>query len=87
MATKSIINYKNDLLKMPSHLQWDEIAIGEIYHLPPIISLPRKDICITKKDTAENMVYYYVIGDAAKSEFKFASTSILARFIIKKHNF
>lgn len=87
MALKSILTYKDDLCKMPRHLQWDEIQVGETYHFPPIISLPRKDIRITRKDATEDVIFYNVIGDTKKEELKFASSSILSRFIIKKHSY
>lgn len=87
MALKSILNYKDDLLKMPRHLEWENIKIGEVYHLPPIISLSRKDVCVTKKDDNDKTIFYKTIGDSTKTESKFAFSSILAKFIIDKHSF
>ena len=64
---------------------WKDIVEGEEYHIPPILSLLRRDLHITKKD--ETHLEYYKIGDKEKNIRSIQYDSVFSRLLVKKKNF
>lgn len=66
---------------LPFHIEWDDIKVGDKFHLPPILVLSRKDIEVTSINESE--LEYKVVGDAHKNG-KFARRSLFSRFLTRK---
>lgn len=76
---------KSQLQKVKSITPWDDVKVNTVYHIPPIITLERRDIIILGKDQDE-ATYMRVDGGDSK-EGKLHRTSVFARFLIQKKNF
>lgn len=85
MAKRSIQELKEELQKIKSITPWGEVAENHVYHIPPIISLERREIMIISKNDDE--ATYRRIDDEEKKEGKMHRTSVFARFLIKKKTF
>lgn len=61
-------------------MNWDDIEVGEIYHLPPLIYNKRMDFVVVSKD--KNTIKVKRFGtDYCQTMFR---TDITSRFIVKK---
>lgn len=86
MAKHSIQDLKAELYKMRYATPWDELKAGEVYHIPPIVSLERRDIkIITKEDNT--VTYKRVDGTTTNEERKMHKTSVFSRFLVKRKKF
>jgi len=85
MAKRSIKELKNELQKVKSILSWDEIKEKEVYHIPPLISLERRDLYIISKNG--NKATYKKVGDTTQQERTMYDSSVFARFMVKRKNF
>lgn len=85
MTTRSVQELKSELQKLAHHTPWEKIEVGETYHIPPIISLERRDILILDKD--EDYISYKRIDDIEKKESKMHRTSVFSRFLVKRKSF
>lgn len=85
MAKKSLKDVKEELLKISRVTPWDEIKKGDLLHIPPIVSLERRDILVMEKDKDE-LVYRRVDKDD-KESLKMHRTSIFSRFVVKRRKF
>ena len=82
---RSIQDFKEELSKLRSVTSWKDVEDDTIYHIPPIISLDRRDVRVIKKDGAK--ATYYRIGDSTKEERTMFETSVFAKFIVKRRKF
>lgn len=64
---------------------WDKIREGDIVHIPPIISLERRDICVLEKKDDE--LSYKRIDKVNSEEGTLHRTSIFAKIMIKRKNY
>lgn len=85
MSKRSIQELKGELQKLKSVMPWSEIKPNEVYHVPPIISLERRDLYIISKK--EDTATYRRIGDAENKERVMHETSVFARFLVKKKKY
>jgi hypothetical protein len=85
MAKRSIQELKTELQKLPSVTPWDEIQANEVYHVPPLISLERRDLLILNKDGKK--VTYKRIGDTEQKERTMYDSSVFARFLVKRRKY
>lgn len=85
MAKRSIQELKSELQKLPSVTPWDEIKANEVYHVPPLISLERRDLLILTKDGKK--VTYKRIGDTEQKERTMYDSSVFARFLVKRKKY
>jgi len=85
MAKRSIQELKSELQKLPSVTPWDEIKANEVYHVPPLISLERRDLLILTKDGKK--VTYKRIGDTEQKERTMYDSSVFARFLVKRRKY
>jgi hypothetical protein len=85
MAKRSVQELKGELQKLKSVIPWSEVKPNEVYHVPPIISLERRDLYIISKtkDTAT----YRRVGDTEQKERTMHETSVFARFLVKKKKY
>ena len=82
---RSVQELKEELQKVQSITPWENVEVAKIYHIPPIISLERRDVLILTK-TADEATYKRV-DNGDEKEGKMHRTSVFARFLIKKKEF
>jgi hypothetical protein len=83
---KRIKNHINELKVIKHHIMPKDLEIGVEYHVPPIISVKRMDIQITAKEGS--VVKFKITSDTTEhGEKTMEESSILSRFIVKKHTF
>ena len=71
-----------NLRKVKSMMNWDEIKVGEIYHLPPLVYNKRMDFTVV--DKKENAIKVKKLGENySQTMFK---TDITTKFIVKKRS-
>jgi hypothetical protein len=88
MAERTIKDSQNELKKIKHHINWDDIEVNRIYHIPPIITIERMDILITEKDEKDGKIKFQRIDSTTDvSEKAMHSSSILARFLVKKKRY
>lgn len=85
MATRKISDYKDELSRVKHHVSFDDIEVGKVYHIPPIVSIERMDIKIVKK--TEDKIVFNVLGSTDASDKDMHKTSILARFLVPRYSF
>lgn len=78
----TIKNKQNELKKIKHHLDWTELEINKVYHIPPIITIERMDVQITAIE-GDDIKFKRVDGND-KSEKSMKKSSILSRFLVKK---
>ena len=70
------------LLKHEPLIKFEDIKVGETYHVPPLISFERKDIIVEEKD------YYTIRGKVRENNGPWKDgclyrTEIAMRYIVK----
>jgi hypothetical protein len=85
MDDKKINEVKNILRNVNSITPWNTIKSGDILHIPPIISLERRDIVILEK--YDNELSYKRIDVSSVNEEKLHKSSIFAKIMIRKKSF
>lgn len=85
MAKRSIQEMKEELQKIKSITSWEEVEVNRIYHIPPIVTLERRDVVILSKTDKEATYKRVDVDD--DTEGKMHKTSVFARFLIKKKAF
>lgn len=64
---------------------WENIEVNSVYHIPPILTLSRRDVLIMEK-TADS-IKYKRIDDNDKKEGNMARTSVYAKVLIKRKKY
>jgi hypothetical protein len=84
-GTKKLKDFKTELQSMKHLTPWEKVKNGAVYHIAPLLSLPRMDVLIRSVD--KEKAEYTQLGDKDKSEGVLHNTSILARFMVKRKAF
>jgi hypothetical protein len=82
---RSVQEVKEQLQKIKAITPWEEIEVNKIYHIPPIISLERREIMFLSKGENEGVYKRVDGGDDTKG--KMHRTSVFARFLIRRKKF
>lgn len=85
MTTRTIQDLKDQIKHFKCVTPWDAVEPNTTYHVPPIITLERRDIMILDKDN--DKATYRRIGDKTQTERTMFKTSVFAKFIVKKKRF
>jgi hypothetical protein len=86
MAKKlTISNLKNFAANIRRVTPWDDIEINSVYHIPPLITLERRDVIIVNKN--ENTATYRRVGDKDKTDHTMFRTSVFAKFLVKQKKY
>ena len=85
MSNKKIKEHMNELKVIGHHILPKDLKVGEVYHVPPIMTIKRMDILITSKD--KNVVKFRITSDNSNEEKTMDESSILSRFIVKSLKF
>ena len=87
MEKRKIKDYIDELKLIKHHIPTQELEVGIEYHVPPIISISRMDILITEKEGNNSVKFKITSGGTENGEKTMADSSILSRFVVKKHPF
>ena len=87
MVTKqrSVQDLKAQITTLKSITPWDLIEANAVYHIPPIITLERREILVLTKD--DEKATYRRIGDKDQKERTMFKTSVFAKFIVKRKKY
>ena len=87
MATKqrSVQDLKAQITTLKSITPWDLIEANAVYHIPPIITLERREIFILTKEG--DSATYRRIGDKEQKERTMMKTSVFAKFLVKRKKY
>lgn len=80
MVDRKIMLAFVNLRKIEPMTKWEDIKIGETYHMPPLVFNKRFDFVVTEKD--ENSIKVKKNKDSFPQTIY--KTDITSRFIIKK---
>ena len=87
MVKRQLKNYIKDLKNINPHINPNKLKVGDVYHVPPIISISRMDIVITSTKDKEKIGFKIVGTTNDKEEKIMDKTSILTKFLIPKKTF
>ena len=76
---KKIVSFVN-LKKVSPLMNWEDIKVGEMYHLPPLVYNKRMDFVVVEK--TDNLIKINRLGDDYNQTM--FRTDITSRFIVKK---
>lgn len=82
---KTVQDLKSEISALKSVTPWSEVVEKGVYHIPPIITLERREIVILKKNG--NSATYKRIGDAEQKERTMYDTSVFAKFMVKRKKY
>ena len=87
MATikERLMEFKEKMKDYKPITSWDMIEENGIYHIPPVISLERRDIIIVKKN--DDTITFKRIDNDVNKEVTMARTSVYAKLLTKRHKF
>lgn len=85
MATKRLTEIKAQLQACPRLTPWENVHVGDRYHLPKILNLESRDIEITSKDN--DKAEYKRVDRNANDNGQFHKTSIFGVLLVKKRKF
>lgn len=83
MAKKTTTEIREAFKNIKPILKWEDVKVGETYHLPPLLLLPRRDIEVLLKTDKEIEVKQLTSTTASKLT-KIDRTSVYARILVKK---
>ena len=79
--SKKLVSFL-ELRKIEPMMNWDDIKVGESYHIPPLVYNKRMDfVVIEKQDNAMKIKKHG--GDYPQTLFK---NDITTRFVVKKQD-
>ena len=64
---------------------WENVEVNSVYHIPPLVTLERREILILTKDG--DSATYRRVGDEENKERTMAKTSVYAKFIVKRKKY
>lgn len=87
MSTKkrTVQELKEEIAPLRAITPWENIKANEVYHIPPIITLERREIIILSKE--KDKAVYHRIGDTDKKNREMHRTSVFAKFIVKRKKY
>jgi hypothetical protein len=83
LQTISELKEKADTLK--SVTPWENVEVNSVYHIPPLVTLERREIVILSKKG--NSATYRRVGDKEQKERKLMKSSVYAKFLVKRKKF
>lgn len=83
MITISELKEKIDNVRAAT--PWETVEVNTIYHIPPLVSLKRREVLILTKN--RNSATYKRVGDKEQVERTMFKTSVFAKFLIKRKKY
>lgn len=84
-AKERLEAFKLNMKQYGAITPWESIQENAVYHIPPILTLCRRDILILEK-TSDN-IKYKRIDDTEKKENNMARTSVYAKVLVKRKKY
>ena len=81
----TVSELKEKIDKLRSITPWESIEVNNVYHVPPLVTLERREIFILTKD-GESATYRRV-GDKEQKERTMMKTSVFAKFLVKRKKY
>ena len=82
----SIQRLKAQLRNIKHATPWEDVKAGEVYHIPPIVNLERRDIEVIAKEQLS--LTYKRVDDTPLAETRVMhKTSVFSRFLVKRKKF
>lgn len=81
----TVSELKEKIDKLRSITPWESIEVNNVYHIPPLVTLERREIFILTKD-GESATYRR-IGDKEQKERTMMKSSVFAKFLVKRKKY
>ena len=81
----TVSELKENIDKLKSVTPWESIEVNTVYHVPPLVTLERREIFILKKEG--DSATYRRIGDKEQKERTMMKTSVFAKFLVKRKKY
>lgn len=81
----TVSELKEKIDKLKSVTPWESIEVNTVYHVPPLVTLERREIFILTKEG--DSVTYRRIGDKEQKERTMMKTSVFAKFLVKRKKY
>ena len=81
----TVSELKNQIDNIKSITPWESIEVNAVYHIPPLVTLERREIFIISKEG--DSATYRRIGDKEQKERTMAKTSVYAKFLVKRKKY
>ena len=82
---RTVSELKNQIDNIKSVTPWESIEVNAVYHIPPLVTLERREIFIISKEG--DSATYRRIGDEEQKERTMAKTSVYAKFLVKRKKY
>lgn len=82
---RTVSELKNQIDNIKSITPWESIEVNAVYHIPPLVTLERREIFIISKEG--DSATYRRIGDKEQKERTMAKTSVYAKFLVKRKKY
>jgi len=84
-AKERLEHFKAKMKQHGAITPWESIQENSVYHIPPILTLCRRDVLILEKK-GDN-IKYKRIDDTDKKEGNMARTSVYAKVLVKRKKY
>jgi hypothetical protein len=81
----TVSELKEKIDKLRSVTPWESIEVNKVYHVPPLVTLERREIFILAKDG--DSATYRRIGDKEQKERTMMKSSVFAKFLVKRKKY
>ena len=81
----TVSELKEKIDKLKSATPWESIEINTVYHVPPLVTLERREIFILTK--GGDSATYRRIGDKEQKVRTMMKTSVFAKFLVKRKKY
>ena len=81
----TVSELKNQIGNIRSMTPWEKVEVNAVYHIPPLVTLERREIFILTKEG--DSATYRRIGDKEQKERTMMKTSVFAKFLVKRKKY
>ena len=81
----TVSELKEKIDKIKSVTPWESIEVNSVYHVPPLVTLERREIFILTQEG--DSATYRRIGDKEQKERTMMKTSVFAKFLVKRKKY
>ena len=81
----TVSELKEKIDKIKSVTPWESIEVNSVYHVPPLVTLERREVFILTKEG--DSATYRRIGDKEQKKRTMMKTSVFAKFLVKRKKY
>jgi hypothetical protein len=81
----TVSELKEKIDQFRSVTPWESIEVNKVYHVPPLVTLERREIFILSKEG--DSATYRRIGDKEQKERTMMKSSVFAKFLVKRKKY